>query len=60
MLTDAWKIRPSVVYMNARDYRDLVVWALMEEGMPSEDAIAEADRRMAVMAQESDQIHDHV
>lgn len=52
MYTDDWKIRPSVVYMNARDYRDLLIWGLTEAGMSSEDAVAEADRRMAVLAQE--------
>lgn len=46
---DDWNITPARVYMHPDDYRDIVVWTLMEEGWSESDALAEADRRLAEM-----------
>jgi len=34
------------------DFRDILVWGLVEEGWTEADALREADRRLAEMAEE--------
>ena len=57
-MTENWGIAPSLVLMHPQFYRDIVVWTLLEEGWSEKDACAEADRRLAVMAeaQESEEV----
>jgi len=42
-------MQPTRIYMHPDDYRDLVVWGLMDEGWTEADALDEADRRIEVM-----------
>ena len=50
-----WDFKPSRLIMNARDYNDLVVYSLMEEGWSHSAASKEADRRIEVMSKTQDE-----
>lgn len=47
-------MRPQKLLMHADDFRDLLVYSFMEEGMSAEDAEAEANRRMDAMGTDED------
>jgi len=46
--------RPQKLLMHVDDYKDLLVYALMEEGMSAEDAEVEAQRRIDAMGTDED------
>jgi hypothetical protein len=42
-------LRPEKLLMHADDFRDLLVWGFVEDGMSEDEALAEANRRMDAM-----------
>jgi len=48
---ESWGIPTQTVLMNPLDYRDLLIYGFVEEGMTETNAMKEADRRMAEMAE---------
>lgn len=54
-ITDNWSLPCTKVLMRQDDFRDLVAWGLMEQGWSEEDALREADRRLAVVEAEAEE-----
>jgi hypothetical protein len=48
-IDDNWKFGPTRVYMHPDTFRDLVAWQLVEQGWSEEEALSEADRRLATI-----------
>ena len=49
---DSWALQPQRVLMHPDDFRDILIWGLVEEGMSEAEARREADLRMASMQTE--------
>jgi len=49
-----WDLRPTKIFMHPDDYRDLVIWGLVEEGWTESAAEKEADRRIEVMRKDQE------
>ncbi|MDB4278151.1 hypothetical protein N9917_00975 [Deltaproteobacteria bacterium] len=52
MFDAPWK--PQKMLMHVDDFKDLLVYALLEEGMSAEDAEAEATRRISELGTDED------